>query len=312
MERPPLISTTPARPLSAKDLDIIRAVGAYWYLSPEQVMRLFWAGNSLGRAKERLLQLLSQDYLHRIPIPKRRGQLRGRYGFAYRLGPQGLRLLKEEGAAVPTRLNRTHAPEQQLPHTLACNDVLIQAALLEKGNDQVSLSHFMHEKTLHNTPPRVTLPNGKTAGFELDGVLFFDIREGGDLFEQVALLEVDMGNTQAYWLTKLEKLMAYIQGAYKTDYQTESFTFLVYTPTSDVHVQNLIAWTESFFTQRGMAKSHWPPFFYFTDRSARDTDPMSFFLDPHWRQPFTEKQSSPLEVGNGGDRCCPDPIPVPP
>lgn len=284
--------------LQEKDKAIIRAIGSYWYLTPEQVMRLFWEGNSIGRAKERLLTLQAEEYISRIQIPKYKEEHRGRPGFAYRLAYNGWRFLRDEGADVPRRLNLTHAPGQQLPHTLAANDVLINAALLRKWNDQILLSRFVHEKTLHNTKPRVTLPNGRIAGFELDGVLLFDIHEGGQTYEQVALLEVDMGNTQKYWLDKLEKLMVYVKGSYKSDYQTETFTFLTYSPTSDTHRQNLVTWTERFFTDRGLEGSAWPSYFFFTNQLAAATDPRTFFLDPLWSQPFTPTLSSPLEVGD--------------
>jgi len=289
------------RPLTPKQRAIITQLLAYWYLLPEQVEKLNWRGKALTTAKAVLKDLTDRECATTIFLPKVADKSRGRYRLAYRLGPRALPLLREWQLPVPKRLNTFRQPEdpQHVSHTFACNDVYINAALLGDFQNAVTLNHFIHEKTLHRKPTRVRLPDGTTRGFELDGVLFFDILENGEEFEQVVLLETDMGNSQDYWRKKLEKLLAYTQTGYRTDYHTGSFTLLVYTPTSDVHLANLIRWTEAFLAEQGTEARALGAFFYFTNLPARDTDPVSFFLDPLWGQPFTKKQSSPLEVGNG-------------
>ena len=305
MERQTIFVNT-QRPLSPKQRAILSQLHQYWYLLPEQVEKLNWKGKALTTAKAMLKALTEEDetgraYVETIFLPKVADKARGRYRLAYRLGPRSLPYLRAANLPVPKRLNNFRQPEDpmHINHTFACNDVYINAALLDQYQDAVRLSRFIHEKTLHLRPTRVRLPNGTTTGFALDGALFFDIVENGEEFEQVMLLETDMGNDQEYWRNKLEKLLIYVQNDYKRDYDTTSFTFIVYSPTSDVHLANLIHWTEAFFAGRGATDRALAAYFYLTNVNASITDPVTFFLSPIWHQPFSPKLASPLEVGNG-------------
>jgi hypothetical protein len=282
------------KPLNSKDLDIIRGLARYRWLTPEQVMRRYWRGKSLSRAEVVLKNLTDQDYARTAVIP--RAETRGKQAWAYGLGPEGLKLLRREGFEAPNRLYLYRQPNQQLPQTLCCNDVLIAAHRLEHHQDAVALRRFIHEQDLHVNPNHLVYPDGRKRDIEFDGVLFFDITDADGTFEQVLCLETDMGSSQKYWKEKLNAYIHYVDRQYMEDYDTDSFSLIVYTPTGEAHLRNLVRWSEQVLAERGLARTDWPTFLYLSCLPADTTPPVDFFLAPTWRQPFSSAKASPLEV----------------
>jgi hypothetical protein len=292
-------STAPpqTKPLNAKDIAIIEGLSRYRYLLPEQVMRRYWQGKALSRAHAVLKNLTDQGYARAVVVP--RTETRGKQAWAYALGPKGLTLLRDEGYDVPRRLHLSRQPRQQLPQTLCCNDVLIAAHVLSRYQGAVTLTKFIHEQDLHISPNRLIYPDGTKRNIEFDGVLFFEINDADGDFEQVLCLETDMGSTKRYWQEKLNAYIDYVTRHFTADYETDSFSLIVYTPTGETHLRNLIAWSEDVLAQRGLQASDWPSLLYFSCLRADSTDPATFFLSPTWRQPFRTAPASPIEVHPG-------------
>lgn len=284
----------PFKPLNTKDFDIIKGLASYRWLTPEQVMRRYWRGKSLSRAAVVLKNLTAQGYARTVVIP--RSETRGKPAWAYGLGPQGLALLRREGFDVPKRLHLSRQPSQQLPQTLCCNDVLIAAHLLSRHQDAVALRRFIHEQDLHVAPNRLIYPDGKKRDIEFDGVLYFDITDAEGEFEQVLCLETSMGMSQKYWIEKLNAYIDYVDRQYMVDYETDSFSLIVYTPTGEAHMRNLVKWSEDVLAKRSLERSDWPRRVYFTCRPADTTHPVEFFLSPTWQQPCSREYVSPVEV----------------
>lgn len=285
-----------SRPLNTKDIDIIKGLASYRWLTPEQVMRRYWHGKSMSRVSPVLKYLTEQGYARTAVIP--RSETRGRAAWAYGLGTNGLKLLRREGYDAPERLYLYRQPSQQLPQTIFCNDVLIGAHLLSRFQDAVVLERFLHEQDLHVKPNRLVYPDGKKRDIEFDGVLFFKITDVDGRFDQVVCLETDMGSSQKYWKEKLAAYIDYATDQFAIDYDTASFSLIVYTPTGETHRKNLITWTEQVLTDRSLHDSEWRSMLFFSCLSAADTNPVDFFLTPTWHRPFSKNLAAPLEVAN--------------
>ncbi len=289
-------TAVPARPqsLNGKDRAIIAGLSRYRWLTPEQVMRRYWRGKSLSRAEAVLKHLTDRGYVRTAVIP--RSETRGKPAWAYGSGPLGLKLLRREGYETPTRLYLYRQPSQQLPQTLCCNDVLIAAHRLGRYQEAVVLCRFIHEQDLHVSPNRLVSPDGRKREIEFDGVLFFDITDAEGEFEQVLCLETDMGSTKKYWQEKLGAYIDYVERQYTTDYGTDAFSLIVYTPTGETHLRNLIRWSEQVLAERGLVETDWPMLLSFSCLKADIANPVDFFLAPTWHQPFSKSLVSPLEV----------------
>src|SRR4051812_21066997 len=107
------------KPLNATQVAIVQALSRYFALTAEHVCRLFYAETSLSFVKEQMRQLVVAGYADDFSIPRSRS--RGNLPFVYRLGPEGLKLLRDFDEDVPRRLRRSEEPvsEIHIRHTLA-------------------------------------------------------------------------------------------------------------------------------------------------------------------------------------------------
>jgi hypothetical protein len=143
---------------------------------------------------------------------------------------------------TPPRFKRTEQHASHTMHTLAVNDVLISAELLDRRYDQVSLVAMEHEWEFKRNPFR--LDAGSVAP---DGLLRLTI--GGEPAD--VLLELDHHGadhcgteTKAQWQHKITKLFAFVQGFYQQRYDTPfAPAIAVLTTADETRREHLREWT---------------------------------------------------------------------
>src|SRR6266566_3607959 len=176
------------------------------------VKSLGYSMNSLPTVRTRLLHLEKKGYLASIILPTVR---KGYFPKIFYLATGGLDILRKQGFDVPHRYHATEQKEKQylfLKHTLAVNDVLIAANLVEKKFPQITLYEFRHERELKRDPEKFTITlyhetdsdteqaavwKQEDFYFVPDGFLDFHIeQEGGKTLRAAILLELDRDTTE--------------------------------------------------------------------------------------------------------------------
>lgn len=281
--------------INERDIEIVRSLNRYFYLTAAQVCRLFYKRGSLTFVKEKLRALVAAGYADACSIP--RTQSRGNLPYVYRLGAKGLTLLRDLDEPTPYRLRRyaTINSEYHLPHTLAVNDVLISADMLSQVQPAVSVAALLHERVLKQQPVAVTLPSGVRKGVIPDGVIDFDIADTAGAARQFVILELDMGSKQEAWKRKAERLILYGSGPFQARYKTHSFSLAVVTPKGERHMRDLKRWFEAVLVAKGLRESAWRDAVFFTSRDATDS-PDLFWLAPGWSTPFSDEPAVLLDV----------------
>lgn len=285
-----LFTSSKAKPFTptAKDIETIKALNRYFLLDAEQVRRLFYGTGSIQYAKARLKLLTDNEYASELGSKNK--------AYTYRLGPKGLKLCRSLDEPVPRRLRlyETSDSEFFVPHTLAINDVLISADMLERTQQTVTVIDLIHEKQM--SAIKVPLRGGREEGVITDGILTFGISAGGEEFEQTFFLEIDMGYRVDKWKKKIRRLISYGGGPYKKHYDTKFFTVAVITPKGDAHMHNLRHWTADVLYEDSLQGTNWEHSFLFTAAPAATTAPSLFWLGETWHRPFADAPLRLIEV----------------
>src|SRR5437868_10438631 len=167
--------------------------------------------NSLPTVRTRLLHLEKKGYVSSIFLPTVR---KGNFPKIFYLATRGLDVLRKQGFDIPHRYHSTEQKEKQylfLKHTLAVNDVLIAAKLVETQVPQVTLYEFRHERELKRDPEKFTITLYKETEsnteeakvwkqedfyFVPDGFLDFHIEQETKTLRAAMLLELDRDTTE--------------------------------------------------------------------------------------------------------------------
>src|SRR5207248_622312 len=175
------------------DEKILRAFTTYPYLTVEQVTRLCYAKGSARYVSAKLKTLTENKFLHRLA----RETINSPY--AYYLGIQGIRYLRNAGCDMPLfhpSEHTQHAP-MFLRHTLAVNDFLIAASKLPDVSPDIAVAEILHDWTLKRTQKDL-VPDG-----------WIDFRIG-ERIQVCVWLEMDMGTMdQKPFRKKIASLVAF-------------------------------------------------------------------------------------------------------
>src|SRR5215211_6806716 len=117
--------------LGEKDDAILSALTQYYFLSAEQLTRLFYSKGSLAYVQKKLKTLTDAGYTQRVFYHP---TFPARATYVYHIARKGLTYLRELGREVDRRYRPSETGEVSdffLRHTLACNDVTIGAHLLQ-------------------------------------------------------------------------------------------------------------------------------------------------------------------------------------
>ncbi len=285
------------------------------------VKALGYSKNSLPTVRTRLAHLEQQGYIAAIYLPTTR---KGNFPKVFYLASPGLDYLRAQGRDVPKRYHSTEQKEKQylfLKHTLAVNDVLIAAKLVETQVPQVTLSEFRHERELKRDPEKFTITLYKETEsnmeeatvwkqedfyFVPDGFLDFRIEQETKTLRAAMLLELDRDTTERRrFQEKIRGILTYIKSErHVKRYKARKITVAFVTTGRQKRVEKMREWTRN-----ELAKTHdtwsYGYTFVFTTLPHKidpetlreleeldDIDPAALFLSPVWEFPFTGKSGA--------------------
>lgn len=265
------------------DDDLLKAVYRYYYLTIDQITRLFYSKGARSHAAGRLKRLADADYLHRIVTPSRQGN----GPLVYTLARKGMRYLAAGGFAVPERARPAEVKEHSylfLTHTLAVNDVLIAAELLARSHpENITLRQVLHERDLKRAPVYLTDADGAKVAVIPDA--FLDIGLGG-AYRVCLAVELDRGTEeQKAWRKKVRTLVAYAHGPYQQVFGTDALTVCVIATPGQARLQQLYDWTIAelaAINQQGEAD-----LFRFATCNPAQLTPEQLFLGAGWYTPLS-------------------------
>lgn len=273
------------------------------YLTVKQVQQyLEYSPSVINYVRQLLSTLETKGYLLHTFLS--RNSQAGRSPSVFTPSATGYKYLEELGREIPLRFRPSEAKEVSqdfLEHTLAVNDFLIAAHLLEKQAPVYPLLEFRHDRKLKQHPVLVTV-QGKTVGVTLDSWLKFQLPTltGNQADIQAIGLELDRGTRDVTsFKRKLRHLLAFINGPYQQHFHTQNITIAFAarhkTPAlSQRRVTLMLQWTEEVLTEENREEDS--IFFFFCAVPEETIDPLWLFLQPSWLTPFDTSAQILLDV----------------
>jgi hypothetical protein len=292
---------TPYSPTLVDDR-VLQAVYELHFLTVDQLTRLLYAKSSRNYVGEIAKRLTDAGYLQRSWLPRPGAQ--GRATALYLLARKGMTYLEGLGHEVAPRARPSeHAMHgaQFLLHTLAVNDVLIAARLLEQRAEGLALSGMRHERDLKRTAAVRFKPGEVDPGSSVyvvpDGWLDLRADRGTGRITQFPLwLEVDRGTEGTKKIKeKIRGIVAYYNGGhYERLFGTRHMQVVFLAEQAALgsahqaahRSQQLRRWCEEELTSIGQLV--FGPVFRFGVLPPGDAlDPVAFFTAPHCLVPFS-------------------------
>lgn len=302
--------------VSLTDDRILRSVYDLHFLTTIQIVRLHYSTSSSNYAGERLKRLASAGYLTTFPAP--RTSLAGKSALVYGVTTKAIRYLQDAGYdAGERRVRPSERPigDQFTLHTLAVNDILIAATLLEQIRPEVSIAARRHERDLkHDAGARIVV--GKTDASEKTYVVpdaWIEFRlgaPGGKRLQRPVWLELDRGSENVRsFKRKIRGIVGYYEaGHYERIFGTRHISVAVAIagtpgPRSEEllskRMKDVTRWIEEELSE--LDKAGWGSVFYIgAAEPGSELDPMTFFCAPRWRVPFQSAPISLLDLPRSG------------
>lgn len=286
------------RLLTKRDDAILHAMATYQYLSADQVRRLGgYSHGSLDAVRKQLKQLVEDSYVLRMRLPRASA---GNAPWVYGLDRLGSAYLEATiGASDDSAsLGRFRASEQYersylfLTHTLAVNDFLIAASLLEREVPTVRLAELRPEHALKRTPVRVALGPAEKQTVILDGWLDFHLH--GTLRLCIGLERDRATEAEGAFVRKLRGLLAFAVGPYQEAFGVDSLTVAFATTAGPRRVEQMRAWCERILRDAGREED--ADLFFLASLPEGELDPKTVFLAPIWSRPFATNRAPLLEL----------------
>ena len=288
--------------LSPVDDRILRAFLQYGYLTPDQITRLYYSKGSRTSVYAKLKKLKDAGYLERLALP--RPTAKGTVpAVVYLLSRKGRQYLDEIGLSVPHPLYLSRAKEHTylfIAHTSAVNDFLISAELLARTVPHIELAEMIHERVLQARPSKVEITVGsqksrQTVTIVPDAWLDFRIRGEQGTSQSCLTLELDRGTMdKTRWQRKVQGLVAWAKGPYRTEFQTTSLTIAVVATPGQRRADALRSWTKELLEQVG--EQRLAGLFLVAGVDPKDVAPQELFLSPLFSQPFGNELVPLLEI----------------
>jgi len=306
--------------LNKPRIRILSEMPVYHELTAEQLTRILSYSYRYIQDECKKLSANEANMLQSVPVEKKPRDARvGNLPYVYVLGSAGREYLLSEGHTVWPRWR----PEEEKDragylHTLALNDVLINAKSLGKDHPEMVLENFVHERVFRSEPIRVTTPM-KATPENLRPDLWLDIRNYNTRKRYVYSVEVNLTHLDRKRFVK--KLRLYLHsrtGAYEERFGTQIHVviFVIQTrshfprpyrepgykpPTQElknreiesIRRQNRLMdfkrWTEEELTRAGEISD--ASFFRFSAAPLDTLTPSEFFFSPHFFVPFVDSPS---------------------
>src|SRR3712207_6339591 len=208
---------------SAAELEVLVALKDYHFLTVEQVM-LVTGRTSLRSSQHRLKELADAGFV--LKHDRRSSNVLRPLRAAWSLTNRSKAYL--EGAdmvVLPPRQPRPYI----LDHTLAINEVLIRARLLEQRHPDVELLEWHHDRELRTFRPTLSVIP--------DGFLHFAVTTPPGRHSFPVLLEIDMGTMdRKRWQEKVKRYLQFFTGEFQTVFYTDAATVAVIVSDTDKRV----------------------------------------------------------------------------
>jgi hypothetical protein len=234
---------------SAAELEMLVALKDYHYLTVDQIM-LLTGRTSLRSSQKRLKDLADAGFV--VKYDRRSSNVLQPLRAAWSLTQKSKSYL--EGADMIVLAPREPRP-YILDHTLAINDVLIRAHLLDRTTPGVELLEWYHDRELRTWRPVLPVVP--------DGFMHFAVTTPSGKHSFPVLLELDMGTMDGRkWQAKVKRYLHFFTGKFQTVFHTDAATVAVIVNDTKKRVTNLKRWTELELT-RSHAQAN-GDIFYFT------------------------------------------------
>jgi Replication-relaxation len=178
--------------LNKPRIRILSEMPVYHELTAEQLTRIL--GYSYRYMQDECKELTSLNMLQSVPVEKKPRDARvGNLPYVYVLGSAGRQYLLSEGGHVVWPRWRPEEERERAGylHTLALNDVLINARTLQKEHPGFVLENFVHERVFRSKPIRVTTPE-RARPENLRPDLWLDMRDYNTHTRYVYSVEVNL------------------------------------------------------------------------------------------------------------------------
>ena len=306
--------------LNKPRIRILSELPVYHELTAEQLTRILGYSYRYMQDECKNLSAKSVNMLQSVPVEKKPRDARvGNLPYVYVLGSTGRQYLLSEGHTVWPRWR----PEEEKDragylHTLAVNDVLINARVLQKDHPGFLLENFVHEREFRSEPIQVTTPDRVTP-VNLRPDLWLDLRDYNTRKRYVYSVEVNLTHLDRKRFVK--KLRLYLHSrneSYEKRFGTQIHVVLFviqtrshfprpyrapgYQPTQQelknreiesIRGQNRLMdfkrWTEEELTRAGEISD--ASFFRFSASPLDTLTPSEFFFSPHFFIPFVDSPS---------------------
>jgi DNA-binding MarR family transcriptional regulator len=294
-----ILATLDVRPHEER---ILRALLRHHYLTAEQIRRRHY-GNTLSTVQANLKRMVDKGLvkprLHRPRYP-------AHATYVYHLTRKGLNYLQSIGTDVPAAfqpIRRLAPTDPFMAHTLAVNDVLLSAELLDERIPQVEVRSLLAEHDLKKRGTHVKfLEDGGrrpvTVAVIPDLALDLALSRSDGRYREYFVWEVDRGSEeQKRWKTKVR---AYLLWSYPPFPYREALGDVPLTAIAVLAVSgegrhdNLLRWTEEVvreLPERQRADA--ADLFRVSWGNPAELSPEDLFLAPRWRRPL-DRAAMPL------------------
>jgi hypothetical protein len=292
------------RVLTPKDIEILRVVNRYRFLTAAQLNRLLWPKNTKDKdryAQLRISWLTPDEYLLQLEgLPRPRV---GRRPEVYALGWRGRKALRAQGDAVdwyyrPSETRVLGENPAFMPHTLGIIDVLIAAERLSQEVPGIQLSEVIMERELKRWRMQTIVPGlpGLTQSRTVTVVpdALFSLTVGGVM--QHFVLEVDRDTEhQRAWRDKVAALTSWLMSPETAElFPSDYIAVMIVTPDAERR-NTLRVWTEEELRRRGFFDQYGSRFMI-TAPSPATMSPVEFFMGEHWHPPYIGSPDSLIDL----------------
>ena len=282
--------------LRPKHHAILRAVYQYHLLTNELLGKAVgYSEKSLAEVQRLTRQLKLNEYVLSLEVPV----IRGKAPLVYTLSRKGLKYLAAAGFDIRDYFRPCKETEKGylfLQHTLALNDFLIAAANLAKSAPLYSLSSFIHERTLKQSPFKIAVARYVGGQVKEETVTlipdaFLDFRcvlESGTEAKIPVLLELDRGTIEQKNFRK--KIRAYSEFIKQEGYKKVFTVTTVTVAFATTHGQKRLAQIRD-WTRKELAATYekgWLSDLFLFTALPSELEPKQLFCAPVWYQPFTD------------------------
>jgi hypothetical protein len=292
----------PSHPPTPGEVEILRALARFHYLTVEHIMRLFaYKPGMLTTVQERTTRLYREGYCIRRAYPRDITARLGSTVYVYALGTPGRNYVAQYlSIDVPARFRPGDIPkDDKIRHLVAATDVAVAAQLFAAADARVTLRQLHVERALRGMGEPVEV-EGKRRRVTPDAWFWFDVTLPPKLYRIPFIVEVDRhSERQKAWALKVRGLLAWAaHPQYQELFGIRSGTFAVISPGNVAHAETLRAWTETVLTELGQESTgeRW----LFTGENPAVLAPRDFFGGRVWRAAFgTEPLTAvPMEVAD--------------